>query len=90
MNSSFPGIEVPFTKKKKKKKKKKMFKQNLKLFLHMLLKLKIIQTKMDQVIRLWTDTDFSETPSISQMISIFLKHPVFFFFFFFFFFFCLQ
>ena len=45
-------------------------------FLHMLLKFEIISTKIDQVIRLQNDIDFSETPNTSQMISNFFKPPL--------------
>ena len=54
------GISIP---EKKKKKKHKKIKQNLKLFLHMLLKFEMIWMRIGQLL------DY-------EMISIFLKHSL--------------
>ena len=40
------------------------------LFLHMLLKFEIIWTRIGQVIRLWNDIEFFETPFIICSIDL--------------------
>ena len=58
--------------------KEKIFKHGiLTCFLQMRLRFKVSWMRIGQVIKLWNVIDFSKKPCTSQMISIFLKCPVY-------------
>ena len=65
---SFSDREMPFAG------EEKGVKNIFELFLHML-KFEIFWMRISQVIRLWKDINFSETPCTSQMISNFSNPP---------------